>query len=460
MFWNDRDEQSDARTFVVTGTRRLSYAEVFEASDRLYQRSNRGVVAILCDKSPATVIAYVGALRRGCIPLLLDGATKPKALARILSAYCPAYLFVTGPSVPDGYRQLEKVGEGKLCEKTGPVPPTELHPELALLIPTSGSTGDPKSVRLSARNVEACTDAVCEYLLMTPERVAVSLLPLHYSYGLSVLHNTMNVRGSIVMTDLSILDRDFLGFCETKGVTDLAGVPFIFEALRRARLSEGLTRQLVSVTQAGGRLNPAITRHFLELFAGSSTRYYTMYGQTEAAPRISYLPPEAGIEKLGTVGVPISCGQVSIDGASGGELVYQGPNVCLGYAQTAADLSKGDEFSGVIKTGDLAQIDEDGFITITGRSKRFVKMHGTSVNLDHVEGLLKTAGIDCLVVGRDNRIVVCYRDTDQASVERAAAQNFAFHPSTFTLREVPELPQTTSGKPDYVAALREYGDAR
>lgn len=460
MFWRDRDQGSDARTFLTTQDRALSFAQVFAASDRLYKRCTRSVVVLLCDRSPETVIAYVGALRAGLVPLLVDATAAPAVIMRTLEAYRPAYLFSPAGMAPDSFALHANIGAKAALFAATQAEQAALHPDLTLLIPTSGSTGDPKSVRITARNLQSCTDAICDYLAMAEDRIAVSLLPLHYSYGLSVLHNVMNVRGRIAMTELSVLDRGFLGFCEDQGVTDIAGVPFIFDILRRARLPEGLTRSLVCVTQAGGRLDPLVTKHFLERFAGTHTRYFTMYGQTEAAPRIAYVPPEAAIEKLGSVGVPISCGRVRIDGEGEGELVYSGANVSMGYALGHGDLSRADDFQGTLRTGDLATIDTDGFITITGRLKRFVKLHGTSVNLDHLESVLKSAGIDCIVVGRENRVIVCYRGSDPGEVSAAISCNFSFHPSTVALREVDPLPRTAAGKPDYVSALNAYGDVR
>lgn len=460
MFWQSRDQASDTRTFLTTQDRALSFAQVFDAGDRLFDGCARNVVVLLCDRSPETVIAYTGALRAGLVPLLLDGAAAPAAIARTLQAYRPAYLFSPTSVAPEGFVPLAKIGATGMLFAVKQGTETALHPDLTLLIPTSGSTGDPKSVRITGRNLQSCTDAICGYLAMADDRVAVSLLPLHYSYGLSVLHNAMNVRARIAMTELSVLDRGFFGYCETQGVTDISGVPFIFDILRRARLPDGLARSLVCVTQAGGRLDPRITKHFLEQFSGTGTRYFTMYGQTEAAPRISYVPPEAGFDKLGSVGVPISCGRVHIDGEGEGELVYSGANVSMGYAQGLGDLARGDDFRGTLRTGDLATIDSDGFITITGRLKRFVKLHGISVNLDHVESVLKGSGIDCMVVGRENRVIVCYRGSDPAEVRAAMSRNFSFHSSTVALQEVDSLPHTAAGKSDYVAALNAYGDVR
>jgi acyl-CoA synthetase (AMP-forming)/AMP-acid ligase II len=462
MFWHDRPGDADA-AFLVDEERTRSYSDVFRLGDALFVGSPRSVAVLLCDRSVATVAAYLGALRRGVVPLLLDGRTKALVLARTIEAYAPRYVLADPSVAPPGYAPARQIGAKSLFERVDPGD-HPFHEKLALLIPTSGSTGDPKCVRITGANIEACTRSVVAYLGMTPDRVTVSLLPFHYSYGLSVLHNTAFVRGSMVLTEQSILERSLWQRIEDSGVTDMAGVPFTFETLRRIRLSEQILANLVCVTQAGGALAPRLTRHFWEYFSGHGVRYFTMYGQTEAAPRISYVPPDRAMEKLGSVGIPIPGGRVAIvEGVTGsgeGELVYEGPNVALGYAQTRADLADGDRFGGRLHTGDQARIDADGFITIVGRKTRFIKLHGISVNLDHAESVLRNAGADCMLVGKENCLVVCTTGTDLESVRAALDANFDFHPSVVRIVRCETLPRTTSDKPDYAELSQRFVEVR
>jgi acyl-CoA synthetase (AMP-forming)/AMP-acid ligase II len=359
----------------------------------------------------------------------------------------------------EDYAPNGRLGTKALFERSSLVN-TSLHQDLALLIPTSGSTGDPKCVRLTANNIDACTRSIVEYLGMTGERITVSLLPFHYSYGLSVLHNTIFARACMVLTDKSILDRSIWQMIEEERVTDLAGVPFTFETLRRIRLSEACLGNLVCVTQAGGRLAPELTRHFWQYFADHGVRYFTMYGQTEAAPRISYVPPGQAMEKLGSVGIPVPGGRALIaetgEPIGEGELLYVGPNVSMGYASSAQDLEKGDEFQGKLYTGDYAKIDKDGFITIVGRKKRFIKLHGISVNLDHAESVLKSGGLDCIVIGAENRLIVCIGEPDAERAQTALKDNFNFHPSVARVVVSETLPLTSAGKPDYVTLSERF----
>ncbi len=461
MFWHDRPGSVDDATFLINGEGRHSYRDVFLRGDALFADCPRSVVAILCDRSVETVAAYFGALRSRIVPMMLDGRGKMPAITKAITAYEARYIVDEAENAHEGYRLIRRLGAKALFERLH-ITDERLHDDLALLIPTSGSTGDPKCVRLTARNIESCTQAIVEYLGMTSQRVTVSLLPFQYSYGLSVLHNTAFVRGGMLVTEQSILERDLWQSIEDAGVTDIAGVPFTFETMRRIRLSNETLAKLVCVTQAGGRLAPKLTQHFAKYFADHNVRYFTMYGQTEAAPRISYVPPDRAEDKLGSVGIPIPGGRAEIvDAAPGtdeGELLYHGPNVSMGYASGFLDLARGDEFCGRLHTGDVARLDAEGFIYILGRKKRFIKLHGVSVNLDHAESVLVNAGVNCMLIGQENRLVVCATGIDAGSVQSVLGENFDFHPSVVRIEICDGLPRTASNKPDYQVLSQRFLD--
>ena len=460
MFWRNRDLGQDAKTFLLEGELRHTYADVFVAGDDLFSGINRGTILILCEKSFETIAVYVGALRNNLIPLMIDAKMRPAALSRLLQKYKPHHVYAPySHSELPGHHKIKVLGKGALYSRNIQID-VLLNPDLALLLPTSGSTGDPKCVRLSAKNIDTCTTAVCEYLKISSQHTAVSALPFHYSYGLSVLHNVLHTRGQLVLTEASVLEREFWLVMERYGVTDFSGVPFMFELIRRMQLPYRVLDNLLCVTQAGGRLNPKISAQLYQKFTASGIRYYTMYGQTEAGPRISFIPPEYAMEKNGSVGIPISCGQVHIASTGSqdteGELVYSGPNVCLGYAWSDADLADGDVFKGVLKTGDQATLDADGFITIIGRRKRFVKLQGISVNLDYFESVLKVKGIDCIVVGKENQISICHVGDHRDTLSDIIRKNFSFHASSIKYTQIDSVPLTATGKPDYMLITNQY----
>ena len=185
-----------------------------------------------------------------------------------------------------------------------------------------------------------------------------------------------------------------------------------------------------------------------------------MYGQTEASPRISFVPPQDALSKVGSVGVPISCGEAFIaetkQKTGSGELLYKGDNVCLGYAYSKEDLCLGDEFNGVLYTGDQVEIDGDNFIRIIGRRKRFIKVQGLSVNLDYVESVIRQKEPNCAVIGKENKIIVVHTSQNTAVLEKCISEHFQFHRSSVKLIHDLNIPVNSSGKIQYVALTEKY----
>jgi len=216
------------------------------------------------------------------------------------------------------------------------------------------------------------------------------------------------------------------------------------------------------MTQAGGKISPELHKKFAEFAKRTGRRFVVMYGQTEATARMSYLPHEKSLEKCGSMGIAIPGGQFSlidVDGAEitenevTGELVYKGDNVMLGYAESGADLIKGDENGGVLVTGDMAKRDNDGYYYIVGRKKRFLKIYGNRVNLDEAELLVKTEfGIECACSGVDDKMTVYL--TDEAVVQgvrKFIAEKTGLHLSAFEVKLIGAIPKNDAGKTQYSA---------
>ena len=339
----------------------------------------------------------------------------------------------------------------------------ELHPDLALLLSTSGSTGSPKLVRLSRRNVLANARSIADYLDLRSTDVAITALPLHYCYGLSVLHSHLLVGATVVLTDLSVADACFWDLAERTGVTGIAGVPHTYALLDAIGFGSRVLPRLPSLrylTQAGGRMAPNRVRAYAGLLREHGVDLFVMYGQTEATARIAYLPPELTLEHPDAIGVAIPGGTLRVapvpDAPPGtGELVYAGPNVMMGYAESRADLARGAELS-ELRTGDLARVTDAGLVQVVGRIDRQAKVLGHRVDLDRVEALVADAGPavrlvarpDCLwafVAGARARGRVRDRVRGATGLGGAALRVVALD----------ALPVTAAGKPDD-AALRAH----
>lgn len=441
-----------------------------EVSARLASRVKR-LVLLLCDNSIASLIGYLAALRAGHAVMLASPASDASHTRRYLASYRPEWVLspaTADVALGDGYRAALPA-YGLRIEAA--LEPTEssIHPELAILLLTSGSTGSPKAVRLSYSNIASNATAIAEYLRIQDTEVAVTSLPPSYSYGLSVLNSHLQARASLVLTNSSVTTAGFWDVFRSRNCTSLAGVPFTYEVLERLRFTTWALPSLRTLTQAGGRLPEARTRAFAAWAARAGVDFFVMYGQTEASPRISYVPPDILLDKIGAIGIPIPGGHLSISAGSGGddtvgaqgELIYRGPNVMLGYAHSRDDLVRGDELKGVLCTGDLGRVDDDGCFYVTGRLSRFLKLFGLRIGLDEVEALVEAfAGCPVACIGDDQNLVVVLASStepDTEAIRRYVSERCALHASVVRVRHVDTMPAYESGKKDYAAIRQRFG---
>ncbi|MEU6777835.1 AMP-binding protein [Nonomuraea angiospora] len=379
-----------------------------------------------------SVLRYLAAWRSGRPIALLDPDLAPGALAELVGRFRPAALL------------------GFTHAADGSPPPRrdvpEPHPDLAVLLATSGSTGNPKLVRLSRQAVLANATAIATALAIVPDEIAPTSLPLHYSYGLSVLNSHLIAGATVMLTEAGLLERSFWTHLDAHRCTSLAAVPYQYEMLRRLRYDRAEHPALATLTQAGGRLGQDLVQEF----AGQADRFFVMYGQTEATARIAVLPPDRLADKPGSAGPAIPGGRLTVDE---GEVVYHGPNVMMGYAETAADLARGDDLGGVLRTGDLGRLDSEGFLYLTGRLKRIAKIFGVRVNLDDVERLLR-GSVPVAATSGDDRVTVWAEGLDaagRAGLARRLGAELRVHWSGFDVRAVDSLPLLATGKIDYRA---------
>jgi acyl-CoA synthetase (AMP-forming)/AMP-acid ligase II len=318
----------------------------------------------------------------------------------------------------------------------------DVHPDLALLLTTSGSTGNPKLVRLSRDAVLANAEQIATVLDITADEVAITTLPLFYSYGMSVLHSHLLRGATVLLERTGIMQRDFWQAVTEHGVTSMAFVPYQYEMLRRLRFDPAKYPALRRLTQAGGRLRTDLITDFADRMAAVGGKLFVMYGQTEAGPRMATLPPDRLADKLGSVGLALPGGEFRI---VDDEVVYRGPNVMMGYADTAADLAKGDETGGELRTGDLGRLDDEGFLFITGRTKRMGKVFGVRINLDDVEKNFPVAA----VAGDDKLHVFVEGEAD--GLRAKISEWLGTHHTGVVVHTLEALPLLANGKVDYRA---------
>lgn len=437
-----------APALILEDGRTLSYADLADAVDAFAARlgPDRRLVLIEAANALEPLIAYLAALAGGHAVILSADAGE-----RLHSLFRPDAVF------------RETLGRWTLDLSP---PEGRLHPDLALLLSTSGTTGATKLVRLPAAAVEANARSIAAYLGLGPGERALTTLPIHYSYGLSVINSHLASGGTLLLTGRSLLDPATLDFLSAHKGTSLAGVPYSYELLDRISFWDKAPDSLRTLTQAGGRL-PADTAARIGAWGQArGVRLFLMYGQTEATARMAWLPPDRLADAPDCIGIPIPGGRFELRDEAGapiaqpdceGELVYHGPNVMMGYAENRSDLARGADID-ALATGDLAVRRADGLYRITGRASRIAKPFGLRLSLDELERQLAADGVKAAVTGTDELIAIAIETSDPAAAA-AIAQRLAARTklpeSLFEVVSLPEIPHLPSGKTDYRRILAD-----
>lgn len=448
----------------------LTYNELQKENDRLYREINRRcLVFCLCTNTVGSIIGYTAFIQNGIVPVLLNAHLEKELLNNLLDNYNPSYIWVPADQIND-FSNVETVysTQGYTLLRTSYNKEYELFPELCLMLTTSGSTGSPKFVRQSYRNVLSNAQSIVKYLELDETERPITTLPMNYTYGLSIINSHLLVGATLLVTDKGLMQKEFWSFFKEQNATSFGGVPYTYEMLDRLRFYRMKLPSLRYMTQAGGKLIPELHAKFADYAANNNKRFIVMYGQCEATARMGYLPAEKAVEKCGSMGIAIPGGKfrlIDVDGneiteaLTTGELVYEGDNVTLGYAECGEDLIKGDERGGILQTGDMAQFDHDGFFYIVGRKKRFLKIYGNRVNLDEMDRLIKGKfdGIDCACAGVDDHMYIFVTDASIAEeVREFVIFKTKLNPAAFKTIVIDAIPKNDAGKTLYKELTKFY----
>jgi acyl-coenzyme A synthetase/AMP-(fatty) acid ligase len=427
----------------------VTYASLRTMADDWANRLSgpRSLVFLYIYNDVANVASLLGAIAAGHAVALFDPNLSQETRARLEARYRPDW--VVGPGA-------EQTVRGPLNAE-----PVALNPELSVLLSTSGSTGSPKLVRLSWSAIEANARGIAEVLDIESQDVAAGHLPLHYSYGLSVLTSHLCRGAGVRLTGHGLMQREFWPALREAAVTHLPGVPFHYQVMSKLGFGRLGLDSLRTMTQAGGALDVAMRHQAHDFMSKRGGAFYVLYGQTEAAPRMTTLQHADFLSAASSVGTPLPGCRIEIghtDENGTGEVVFHGPNVMLGYAENRDDLALGDVQKGRLPTGDIGRLDEVGRLFLTGRAKRFGKVYGLRVNLDELEreaSMIAPAAV--IQIGEGVRV---YLAADATEVEGAALLQraldhllacFTLPRASYEICNIGKIPRTERGKVDYVA---------
>jgi long-chain acyl-CoA synthetase len=387
---------------------------------------------LVSDNTFFWVAAYLGILRAGLVCVPLPPKLPSQDFEYVVSSTEPSFVFVesrlasalplevvSGQVVSDtpvvlpnnsvslslAELQVNGTPSGSLC--------TVGADDLAALMFTSGSTGKPRGVMVSHGNIIANTGSIIEYLSLTAGDRIMTVLPLHYCFGTSLLHTHLRVGGTVVLDPRFMYPEVVLQRMQETRCTGFAGVPSHFQILlRRSKLAKMEFPYLRYVQQAGGQLAPAFIVELRNALQGK--QIFIMYGQTEGTARLSYLPPKFLDSKLGSIGKGIPGVRLTVVNHAGvpaspgetGEIVAEGDNIGLGYWRDEVETARCFRH-GKLYTGDLATVDQDGFVYIVDRSKDFLKCGGKRVSCRYLENILLAhpSLLEAAVIGEPDEVL-------------------------------------------------------
>ena len=447
---------SSSVALIDTALGEWSYQQLETAADTVAGGiERRSLIFCLCTNHVESVIGYVGFQRSHHVCLMLPSSVDEERLEQLSTQFRPN--FVWAPRERVMRQAINTVHEGSEYRLTRVGTTTvEMHDDLALLMGTSGSTGSPMMVRQSHVNLAANANAIAHSLDLVESDRAITTLPMNYTYGLSIINSQLCVGGSVVLCDATLMDRKFWDDLSISRATYFGGVPYTYQMLSRLGIKRLKGTNLRMMTQAGGKLSADLVSKVHSEATTLGIKFHVMYGQTEATARMSVLSSDDVPTHEDSIGRPIPGGRfrildlesdVELAEGETGELEYSGANVTLGYASSADELDRADDFNGRLRTGDLARVDSDGFFYVVGRRKRFIKLFGNRVSLDHVEAHLQSKGLTAACSGTDDLLQAFVEGVcDVTDVTNQLASFVGVHPSGVKVTIIAELPRAESGK--------------
>jgi Acyl-CoA synthetases (AMP-forming)/AMP-acid ligases II len=462
-YYDNLTEFSDRVALITEEREKITYAQLEKEADEIVGVLDpRNIVFLVCKNCKESIFVYIGLLRKKVVPVLINNNINIQLFENLLISYKPSFIYIPEENQELGFDfQVIKTYGGYNVVKTTYNNEYEINDELALLLTTSGSTGSPKLVRQSYRNIESNAEAIADYLQISADDKAITTMPMSYTYGLSIINSHLLKGACLILNEHTLMEKEFWALLKEEKATTFGGVPYVYEMLKKLRFSRMELPSLKYITQAGGKLSAELAEEFSKVCIEKQIKLIIMYGQTEATARMSYLPWEYALSKAGSMGIAIPGGEFYLIDSDNnvinedeivGELIYKGNNVTLGYAEDYSDLIKGDENHGTLHTGDMARRDKDGFYYIVGRKKRFLKIFGNRINLDEVEAMLRSKGYECVCTGVDDKLhIYTTNENTESEIIQFISSQTRINSTAFKVTYIEEIPRNDSGKILYSA---------
>lgn len=413
-----------------------------------------GLILVFSENTIEFLIGYYSFLKLGVPQMILNNQINDNDLKKILKNYRPTYLyinkkaFISKKILFSKFRIIDEIKENLVLFSMKNTP-YKINKKLALLISTSASTGSQKFVRISHENLIDNTEKIVKALKIKSSDTSITTMPPNYTYGLTIINTHLVQGGNLIMTNSSIFEKKFWEMIKEYKVTNINGVPYFYEMLKKLKVNKEKLPNLKFFTSAGGALDVSVYNYFKKFVSEFNIKFFCMYGQAEATSRISILNHKDFHTKFGTIGKVLDGGQLYIDkNKKKGELIYTGKNVCLGYAKNFRDLKKGDENKKILRTGDIVKKYKNEFIII-GRKKRFAKIYGHRINLDDIQKKLRDSELECVCIEKNNQVYLLTNNKKHIEKIKNELRNHNLNQNYFKTLFVKKFLYNSNGKISY-----------
>ncbi len=436
----------------------FTYNDILIASNKINKNiKKKSTILVIASNNIESIVGYISFVRSKNLSILLDKTFKVEYASKIIRKYKPNYIYTPKNFFEKNFLK-NRIYSGRDYDLfvTKYKINKNINNKNLISLTTSGTTHSPKLVRLSNENITENTKSITNYLKIKKNHTTITTMPMGYSYGLSIINTHLHKGSKIIVNEKTVFDRVFWESVKKYKVTSFGGVPSFYEILKKLKFDKFDLPYLKYLTQAGGKLDDETTKYFNEISKKKNIEFITMYGQTEASPRMSYLPYNKLAKNLGSIGKPLTKCYLKILSKENepinkpnvvGELVYYGKNVCLGYASSYKDFSKGDVNKGKLKTGDLGYKNEEGFFYIVGRKNRFSKIFGIRYNLDDIEKFLKKENFETKCLINDNNLNInIIKNYDINKMKKIIFDNYGIRQNNIIIQNVYSLKNKSSFK--------------
>jgi long-chain acyl-CoA synthetase len=440
----------------------LTYQDILKELNKIKKHIKpKSLVLIVSENTISSLLAYIFCIINNHVAIIVDAKTTKINILKIFKKYHPNYIFLSIKNKSIFHKKcIEKYSffneallENKINRKIN------LNKNLSLLLSTSGSMGSVKFVKLSRSNLKHNTDSIIKYLKINKKDSAITNLPISYSYMLSIINTHFEKGGTIIISNYSLIEKKFWQILKKNKITSFNGVPYTYEMLSKIGLKNIKNNTLRYVTQAGGKLEKENLKEIINFCKKNKLKFFSMYGQTEASPRISYLKSDYSEKKLGSIGQGIPGNKIYIIDNNGkkiikpfkeGEIVCEGKNVFMGYSKNFKDLINDRKENFKLNTGDLGYFDRENFFYITSRKSKIAKIFGNRVDIGALENLMRQKGYKIACLSNDKKIFIFIeKKYNKKNLINCISKITNFNIRSFELIKLRYLPRTSNNKISY-----------